>query len=297
MHESLPSHGRYDFSPIVDRPRYAWPEGRRVALYIACGVEHYAFGEGLTENLVPGGAHPDVLNTSWREYGNRVGAWRLLDLFADHAAPLGILLNSAVCDHAPSLVEACRKAGHELIAHGHSNSDTLAGMDDDAQAAYVRAVANRIGEASGRRPLGWAGPWMAETLSTPDVLREQGYGYILDWCMDDQPVWMRTRSAPLLSIPYSQELNDSSAIIGRQVSASDFADMIVDQFDEMVATAVDGRPVVMSLILHAFIMGQPFRLRQLRRALSHILAPRPDVWITRPGDIADHFRSLSSTIR
>jgi peptidoglycan/xylan/chitin deacetylase (PgdA/CDA1 family) len=295
MPDQLPSHGRYDYSGIVGRPRFSWPGGARIALYVACALEHYAFGEGLTENLVPGGSHPDVLNTSWREYGNRVGAWRLLDLFDQYRLPVGVLLNSAVCDHAPELVEAYRAAGHELIAHGRSNSDTLAGMTDEQQAAYVAGVAERMA-AAGQAPRGWAGPWMAETLTTPDVLAEQGYGYVLDWCMDDQPVWMTTRAGPLLSVPYSQELNDSSAIIGRQVSAAAFSDMIVDQFEETLATAEDGRPVVMSVILHAFIIGQPFRMRQLRRALNHILAPRPEVWIARPGDIAEHFRSLPRTI-
>ncbi len=296
MRDDLPSHGRYDYSPLVTRPRFTWPEGKRLALYIAFGIEHYAFNEGLAEDLAPGGSKPDVLNTAWREYGNRVGAWRVLDLFAEHQAPLAILLNSAVCDHAPALVEACRAAGHELIAHGRSNSDTMAGMDDETQAAYVRAVADRIAEAGGQQPLGWAGPWLAETLTTPDVLREQGYGYLLDWCMDDQPVWMKTRSGPLLSLPYAQELNDSTAIIGRRVGAAEFCDMIIDQFDEMLQTARDGRPVVMSVVLHSFIIGQPFRLRQLRRALAHILKPRPDVWITRPGEIADHFRTVSPAV-
>ena len=202
MRDPLPSHGRYEYSAIVDRPRFTWPGGGRVALYVACALEHYAFGGDMAENLVPGGPHPDVLNTSWREYGNRVGAWRLLDLFAHYRLPVGVLLNSAVCDHAPALVEAYRSAGHELIAHGHSNSESLAGMTDEQQAAYVTAVARRMAEA-GQAPRGWAGAWMAETLTTPDVLAEQGYGYILDWCMDDQPVWMKTRSGPLLSVPYS----------------------------------------------------------------------------------------------
>ena len=251
----------------------------------------------MAEDLVPGGSHPDVLNTCWREYGNRVGAWRLLDLFAHYRLPVGVLLNSAVCDHAPALVEAYRSAGHELIAHGRSNSESLAGMTDEQQATYVTAVAKRMAEA-GQAPRGWAGPWMAET---PDHARRPcraagGIGYILDWGMDDQPVWMATQHGRILSVPYSQELNDSSAIIGRQVSAADFSDMIIDQFDEMLATVEDGRPVVMSVVLHAFIIGQPFRMRQLRRALDHILAPRPEVWIARPGEIADNFRNLVGTI-
>ena len=287
----LPTHGRYEYSSIVGRPDFRWPGGAKLAVYFALGIEQYAFGQGMTENLVPGMSAPDVLNTSWREYGNRVGAWRTLDCFAEAGIPLSILLNSAVCDTAPALVAACDAAGCEMIAHGHSNSDTLAGMAEGAAVGYLKGVASRMERATGKRPEGWASPWIAETLLTPDLLHETGYRYLLDWCMDDQPVWMKTRTGRILSVPYSQELNDSSAIIGRQVSAADFADMIVDQFDEMRHTAGD-QPLVMSVILHAFIIGQPFRLRALRRAIDHIRQTRDSLWLTQPGAIARHFQSL-----
>jgi peptidoglycan/xylan/chitin deacetylase (PgdA/CDA1 family) len=257
-------------------------------VYFALGVEHYAFGEGMTENLVSGMPHPDVLNTSWREYGNRVGAWRILRCFADLGMPLSILLNSAVCEHAPDLIESARTQGCEFVAHGYSNSDSLAGMSQAEEAAYVHGVAAQMTAAVGSRPLGWASPWIAETLLTPDILSEQGYAYVLDWCMDDQPVWLTTRNQPILSVPYSQEINDSSTIIGRQAGAADFAQMIIDQFDEMRGTPGD-EPLVMSVILHSFISGQPFRLRALRRALGHIARHAADVWITQPGVIARHY--------
>jgi peptidoglycan/xylan/chitin deacetylase (PgdA/CDA1 family) len=282
---SLPTHGRYEFSPIVARAPYDWPGGRRLAVYFALGLEHYAFDEGMTENLVPGVPRPDVLNTSWRDYGNRVGAWRLLGAFEEHGLPLSILLNTALYEHAPALLAACRKAGCEIIAHGYSNSDVMAGMDEPTERSYIRAVTERIEEQEGVRPRGWASPWIAETAATPDLLQEAGYRYLLDWCMDDQPVWMKTRGGPILAMPYSQELNDSSTVIGRQAAASEFCDMIVDQFDELRGAARD-QPLVMSVILHSFISGQPFRLRALRRALDHILRNADTVWFTQPALIA-----------
>jgi peptidoglycan/xylan/chitin deacetylase (PgdA/CDA1 family) len=288
MKKMQPSHGRYAHSSITRRPQFAWPDKSRLAVYFALGVEHYAFGEGMTENLVAGMPHPDVLNASWREYGNRVGAWRILRYFTDLRIPLSILLNSAVCEHAPDLIDAARTAGCEFIAHGYSNSDTLAGMSETAEAEYVEGVAAQMAAAIGTRPLGWASPWIAETLSTPDILSEHGYAYVLDWCMDDQPVWLTTRKHPLLSVPYSQEINDSSTIVGRQASATDFAQMIIDQFDEMRATPGD-EPLVMSVILHSFISGQPFRLRALRRAVEHIAQHAAGIWITQPGAIARHY--------
>jgi peptidoglycan/xylan/chitin deacetylase (PgdA/CDA1 family) len=283
----LPTHGRYDFSPITERPAYRWPNGTSLAIYFALGLEQYAFNEGMVESLVPGVPEPDVLNTSWREYGNRVGAWRVLDMFQQNDVPLAILLNSAVYEHAPQLMARCRSAGHEIIAHGYSNSDMMARMPEADEAAYIRKVTGQIAAAEGSPPMGWASPWIAETPNTPDILDEAGYSYLLDWCMDDQPVWMKTRRGRILSVPYSQELNDSSAIIGRQVGAREFADMIIDQFDEMLV-ASEGGPLVMSVILHAFIIGQPFRLRALRRALDHILRHSRSIWLTQPGRIASH---------
>jgi hypothetical protein len=131
-------------------------------------------------------------------------------------------------------------------------------------------------------------PWIAETEHTPDLLDEAGYRYVLDWCMDDQPVWLKTRSGRILAVPYPQELNDSAAIIGRHVGAAEFTDMIIDQFDEMLEQSHE-QPLVMGVALHAMIVGQPFRLRQVRRAFAHLAQHRDAVWITTAGAIAKHF--------
>jgi peptidoglycan/xylan/chitin deacetylase (PgdA/CDA1 family) len=288
---ALATHGRYEYVSITRRRNFRWPGGSKLAVYFALGLEQYDFGQGMTENLVAGMPPPDVLNTSWRDYGNRVGAWRILECFAQYGIPLGILLNSALCEHAPELIQACRAADCELIAHGYSNSDTLAGMTEAQESAYLRQVAEQMQRFSGRPPAGWASPWIAETPLTPDLLHESGYEYLLDWCMDDQPVWLRTRGGHILSVPYTQELNDSSAIIGRCVDANDFASMIIDQFEEMRQSGGE-QPLVMSVVLHSFISGQPFRLRALRRALEHIARARTELWLTQPGAIARHFSLL-----
>jgi peptidoglycan/xylan/chitin deacetylase (PgdA/CDA1 family) len=161
-------------------------------------------------------------------------------------------------------------------------------LSEDAERALIRDATDTIARHEGRRPAGWLGPWIAETAVTPDLLREAGYAYVLDWCADDQPIWIATRAGSLLAVPYPQELNDSSAIIGRRVGADAFADMIVDQFDEMLEQSAD-EPLVMGLALHSYIVGQPFRLRHLRRALRHIASRREAVWITTAGEIAAHF--------
>lgn len=282
----LASHDRYLYAPLPERPRLFWPGGKGLAFYIALNIEHYAFGEGLTEDLVPGMSQPDVLNSSWRDYGVRIGAWRLLELFRSLQMPATILLNSAVCDHSPSLVAAICEGGHEIAAHGRTNSESQAGLSEDRETDLIRSVTEEIRRASGRTPTGWLSPWLAETELTPDLLQEAGYEYVLDYCADDQPIWLKTRRNRILSLPYSQEINDSAAIIGRFASARDFADMIIDQVDEMCDQS-QGQPLVFGLAIHANIIGQPFRLRQLRRALEHVRARSEEIWITRAGDIAD----------
>jgi peptidoglycan/xylan/chitin deacetylase (PgdA/CDA1 family) len=282
----LKSHGRYAFSPITQRTSGTWPNGTRLAVYFALGVEEYAFGEGLTENLLGGASHPDLANTSWRDYGNRVGAFRILERFRGYDVPLAVLLNTEVYEHAPELTRSLSDAGCEIVAHGLSNSDTLNGMAEDQEAVYLSKVRDAIAEREGRPPVGWSSPWLAHSTLTLDLLREAGFGYVLDFGLDDRPVWLRTRTGPLLHIPYALELNDSSTVIGRHATGRDFAQMIVDQFDEMLATA--DQPLVMSVVLHSFISGQPFRLRAVSEAIEHILGRRNEIWLTTPEAIHAH---------
>lgn len=281
----LPGHGRYDYVPITERADYSWPGGARLAVYIGLNLEHFAFGEGLGAELAPGGPPPDVLNHAWRDYGNRVGAFRLLALFDALGLPASVLANSAMYAHAPQLMAAVRARGDEIVGHGRTNSERQSVLDEAAERALIVEATAVIAAAEGAPPAGWLSPWIAESRATPDLLREAGYRYTLNWCMDDQPVWMRTRAGRLLSIPYPQEVNDIPAIVARKDGAAQFADMLIDTFDEMLAQSHD-QPLVMGIALHPYIVGQPHRLRQLRRALTHIAAPRPGVWITRAGDIS-----------
>lgn len=281
----LRTHGRYDYSPITERPDYTWPNGARLALYVGLGIEAYAFGEGMVEDIAPGTPQPDFLNTAWRDYGNRVGGFRLIERLTAYGIPPTVLFNTALYETAPALVEAARRSDGEFVAHGITNSDTLTGMSESEERAYLEAVAAAIAAAEGAPPRGWSSPWLAYTENTFDLLAEAGYGYVLGLRLDDQPVWLKTRARPLLVVPYAVELNDSSTIIGRQADARDFAEAIIDEFDEMLAAAEE-RPLVMSLVVHSFISGQPFRLRALTRALEHIAAHRDQVWFARAGDIA-----------
>ena len=276
--EPLAGHGRFAYRGLPGRPAFAWPGGAKLAFYVGFNLEHFEFAGGLGANLGPASPAPDVLNATWREYGNRIGAWRCLELFDELALPVASLVNTALYEHGPELVAACAARGDELVAHGHTNAQRQGGWREDEERALLQHCRTRMAQAHGRAPAGWLSPWISESVVTPDLLHECGYRYTLNWCHDDQPTRLATRGGGRLwAVPYPQELNDIPMIVARQLDAKDFAQMIVDQFDEMLAQTQRGRDapaLVMGLALHPYLVGQPYRLRHLRRALQHVLAHR-----------------------
>ena len=285
----LPSHGRYAYAPWPERARYAWPGGALLAVYLGINFEHFAFGEGLGAELAPGGPQPDVLNYSWRDYGNRVGAWRLLELLDELRLPCTALLNSAMYDHAPQLVAAHRARGDEIAGHGRTNSERQSVLPEAEERALIAEATAAIARHEGAPPRGWLSPWIAESRATPDLLAEAGYRYTLNWCADDQPIWMATRAGRLLAVPYPQEANDIPAIVVRKDGAEQFTELLVQDFEERLRqVGRDGIPQVMGVALHPYVVGQPYRLRALRRALARIAARRGEIWITTAGAVHDH---------
>ena len=290
----LPTHDRYGYTRIGKRADYSWPGGKRLAFHVCTNVEYFALGagDGALDNAVIG-AKQTHRNYAWRDYGLRIGIWRMLDLFEALGIPAAHNVNSLVYAHRPDITDAIRARGDEVVAHGRTNSEHQDHLWEPDEARLIREVTDTITQHEGRPPGGWMGPGLSETRVTPDLLQEAGYRYLMDWPADDQPFWMKTRKGRILSVPYSIELNDGPVIARRQHSAREFADMIVDQFDELVLQS-EHQPLVCSIVLHPFITGQPFRLGPLRRALEHCTSHplRDRVWWTTPGRIADHCYGL-----
>ena len=282
----IPQHDRYDFVPLHERRNYSWPGGRNLAFLVTTNVEWFAFGAGLGNDIAKLNEPQTHRNHSWRDYGNRIGIWRLFDLLDELRLPAGHCTNSLVYEYAPQITDAMRRRGDEVIAHGRSNAENLRGLWQPDEERILREVTETIARHEGRAPAGWFGAGAYETAHTPDLLHELGYRYLMDWPMDDQPVWMRTRSGRILSIPYPVETDDAQGVIHRRWSAATFADAVVDQFDEMLRQS-EAQPLVMNVSLHPYVFGQPFRLRRLRAALAHCAGHR-SVWYCRPGEIADH---------
>lgn len=295
----LPQQNRYDYIGINDRKPYDWPGGKRLAFYVALNIEEFAFlaGRGGDPMLKDGG--PSTRNFAWRDYGNRIGNWRLFDMLEELNLPASILLNSEVARLYPDFVAKFKARGDDIIGHGRTNGETLAGRWEKDEAAIIAETTEVLEKYCGVRPTGWMGPGAIESRVTPDLLKEAGYTHLLDWPVDDQPIWMRTRSGPILSVPYPMELNDAGTLMVRDHTGRQFADMIVDQYEEMLEQCVR-QPLVFALSLHGFIVGQPMRLRPLKKALRHCVEhklTKERVWFTRAGEIADYcFKLPKGTI-
>ena len=286
---TLPSHKRYDYLPITKRKDYSWPGGKRLAFYVAMNIEHFAFQAGLGMDPSNRSGPQSSRNFAWRDYGNRIGNWRLFDILDELKLPASILLNSTVCYEYPDIIEKIKSRGDDVLGHGRTNAEQLRGMWEHDERRVIMECVEVIEKHVGVRPTGWMGAGAAETSVTPDLLKECGFTHLLDWPVDDQPMWMKTRSGPLLSVPYPMELNDAGMLAMRDHTGREFADMIVDQFEELLEQSEE-QPLVFSLSLHGFILGQPFRLRPLRQAIKHCVQhPKNDqVWYTRAGDIAKY---------
>ena len=187
--------------------------------------------------------------------------------------------------HAPKAIAAI--PGAEIVGHGRGNSERQGGLTKHEERLLIEETMRAIEKHSGHHPRGWLGPWISQSPLTPDLLQEAGYHYLLDWCHDDQPVWMKTRAGRILSLPYPQELNDIPQIVARKREGPEFADMIVDAFEVMEKECIK-RPLVMGIALHACIVGWPHRFKHLARALRQVLAHANErVWFTTAGAVAE----------
>lgn len=284
----------YDYSAIVRRPKLELPDGKKLAVYCGISIEHYLWGRPalslaqFTAELVP-----DPLNYGWREYGPRVGVFRLMELFDRYEFPVTALLNSDVVDEHPAIIEEGNAHGWTWVGHGANNSSWIVGMDRDAELAHVGEITDKIERATGSRPRGWLGPALTESTAANGVLAELGYTYTLNWGMDDEPVPLKVDGeGEFLAVPYPTELNDLPFFSLQGQAAPQFAEALIDQFDQLLEEGAE-RPRVMGFGLHPFLSGQPYRARRLAKALEHIAAHRDEIWLTTSDEIAAHFLARS----
>lgn len=283
-------YGPFDYVPIKNRPKLNWPGGARLAVWVVTNVEFFPLTHGLSGHPFEAkGVAPTVRPWAQRDYGNRVGIWRMMDVFDNLGIRATATMNAAICDHHPQIVEAAVAQDWEIAGHCETNTVRLPNVEADEELAIIRRATERLTESTGSRPRGWLGAAMAETWNTLDHLIDEGYEYVADWTNDDQPLMMDVDGRRLVSLPYSYELNDSPFFYYRNGTIDEFEQLVRRQFDVLYDEGTEsGR--MMAIGLHPFIIGVPHRIRGLESALSYI-REHDDVWFATGDEIARHFRS------
>lgn len=284
----------YDYTPITDRPPLRWPDGKLVAFHLAANIEHFRLDMPATSQVpVTVGLVPDPINYGWRDYGVRVGIWRLIDtLDRIGGMPVSVNLNSEVCRHYPQIIEAGVERDWAWIGHGKTNSIMHTGMELEEERTFLQELTAEIEQATGKPVRGWLGPALTETLNTPRLLAELGYTYVMDWCNDDQPYPLNVPG--MISVPYSVDINDITLYLGRNLSGEEYVRMVLDALDQLIEDSDPDNGRVLGLPIHPFIVNQPSRHRYLARVLQEISA-RDEVWVTTSDAIAEHYMSTRET--
>ena len=290
-------HDHYEWSPFVNRGLLTWPDNAQIALCVITNLEHLEWSRPINSYQSPtiaGGRgerpFPNYLRFSHREYGHRVGIFRVLDVLRKHNIPPTIAMDALTAEHYPSLVRYCMDNGCEFIGHGISVSRMISSnMAEQEERDYIHSSLKILKEATGSRPVGWLGPEYGESHRTPRLLAEAGIQYVCDWVNDDQPYPMKTPQGELYSLPILLDLEDSNALSERHMSIDGYARLLMEAFDTLYAEgAYSGRMLVLNL--HPWLIGQPFRIRFLDEALKYIMSHKR-VWATTGSQVIKWYRN------
>jgi allantoinase len=261
---------RLQYSPIPDRKPLKLPDNARVAVWVIVNIEEWDPQKTMPRTVLTppagGSPTPDIPNWCWHEYGNRVGFWRMLEVLDDLKIQAALAINGTAVRSYEPISRAALDRGWEFIGHGYTQTNMQKVPDERDDIAKTR---DAIHAFTGKAPRGWLGPGLTETWETPDLLVEEGFDYVCDWVLDDQPVWLKTRTNPILNVPYTQECNDVAMMLIQHHPAAEYRNRAIDQFDQIYADAKTSARVV-ALVVHPYIMGAPHRLRYFREALQHV---------------------------
>jgi allantoinase len=281
---------RIAYSAITDRPKLTLPGGARLAVWVIVNVEEWDINKAMPRTVLTppagGSPMPDIPNWAWHEYGNRVGFWRMLEVFDEFSVPAVLAINGSAIGAYEPIARAALDRKWEFMGHGFTQLNMQKVEDEAGDIARTSQV---IADYTGKRPRGWLGPGLTETWVTPDLLVDAGYDYVCDWVLDDQPTVLKTRSGPIVNVPYTQECNDVAMMLIQHHKASEYYDRAVDQFEQLHHDARDSARV-MALVVHPYIMGAPHRLKYFRNAIERI-GRQPDVVFWTGEQILDWYLS------
>lgn len=261
---------RLVYSAIVDRPKRALPGGARVIVWTIVNLEVWDIARPMARQVLtpPSGPslQPDLPNWSWHEYGMRVGVWRFFKLFEQLAIRPTLSINARVCIDYERVAAQARAAGWEFMGHAYEQMP-IHKVDD--QRAMIHHSLDVLERFAGRRPVGWLGPGLTETYETPDLLAEAGIQYVGDWVHDDEPTEIRTAHGPLVTLPYTVELNDIPTMVLQGHESPYWLRKCRDMFDRYYLEGAE-RPKIMAIAIHPYISGQPHRIRYLEAVYGYI---------------------------
>ena len=292
-------HDHFDYSPLPARTALAWPDGARIAFCVYLYLEYLELDppRGTVRDPRYGGAlgshFPDYFNYSHREYGNRVGVFRILDLFDRYGIKATVAANAMVCERYPRLIEECVDRGYEVAGHGTSATQIITSrMSADEERATILAALDAVENTAGRRPVGWFGQDFSQSTCTVSLLAEAGLTYVADWPNDDQPYALRS-SPPLIAMPNQAEWDDTQLMAIRRVSAPRWRDVVVEAFDYLHHEASRSGSVF-TLGIHPWLLGQAHRIRYLDEALARIVT-YDETWHAPAGEVAHWYRNNAAT--
>ena len=270
MSDPMLPRERCDYSAIVDRPPLRLPNDARIVVWSIVNYEVWDIGRPMARQVLPAPTGipllPDVPHWSWHEYGMRVGAWRFFDLYSRLGIRPTLATNARVCEDYPRVAEQAKRDGWEFMGHAY---DQMPIHKNDDQAAMIKRSIDVLENFTGKRPVGWLGPGLTQTLETPELLAAAGVKYIGDWVYDDEPTVIRTAKGPLVTLPYTIELNDIPMMIIQHHESGYLLKRAIDQFDRLYQEGKD-RVKIMAIAIHPYISGQPHRIKYLEQIYDYI---------------------------
>lgn len=291
------SYGPFPYVPINRRPEWKWPNGARLALWVIPNLEFFHLTTPLAGHpWEKAGEYKAPTVRAWgqRDYGNRVGVFRMMEVLNKYGIRATATTNADICEFHPQIIEDAVKLGWEFMGHNKTNSTRLTGVPPEQEAALIRYCLDTLEKATGKRPVGWLGSGLAETWNTLDHLVDEGCLYVSDWVNDDQPYRMKVDSGELVYLPYSYEVNDSNQIHYRMGSSDDFENMIKRTFDVLYREGARSARV-MAICLHPFLIGVPHRIGGLDAALKYI-CEHEGVWLATGEEIARAYQAANVSV-
>jgi peptidoglycan/xylan/chitin deacetylase (PgdA/CDA1 family) len=288
-------YGPFDYTPINRRPVLRWPNSARIALWVIPNIEFFSLKRAFAGHPFEkaGADVPTVRPWGQRDYGNRIGVFRVMDVLKRYGIRATATVNADIVDHHPQILEDALKHDWEFMGHNLTNHTRLTGMNPEQEREVIHGSLEKLERFSGQRPRGWLGSGLAETWNTLDILAQAGVEYVSDWVNDDQPYYMNTQPHRLVYMPYSYEINDSPQLYYRDRSIEEFEQMIRHQFDVLYEEgAQSGR--VMAICLHPYLIGVPHRIGGLDRVLRYITG-HSGVWCATGSEIMDAWKKSDAT--